>query len=406
MTVDKNGPISRAKNDTPIGAEIWEYTPPEPQSDLVARVMDGVAKEKQQGARIKGDTSRIAVLIAAVVVLFLVCVTIFLTVAKPAPIVGELVASARQELKLGDRAVAIVRPETRISFEIVKPYLFFAGNAIMTQDLGQVRYKVEKGGSFEVVTPACRVRVTGTEFTTEVSEMNKKSTTLMLGGAAVVTAVTVYAGSVIMENEHGSLALSPGQSGQATADEAPQRGALSRTPRETANQNKVHQTTRKRLKDRADREKLIAAIKLAKQRRLRQRTAPSGEESAPTHTNPDQAEKDQGQLSEESIRDAVREIIPEIKTCYEEQLANDSELAGRLSVYFKIIGEPDVGGIIDDAEIVRDGSDQSLAGNEDFTDCILDSMDLIELPAPEDGGEVIVTYPFEFTVPEPGEDEE
>ncbi|MCP4602571.1 MAG: FecR domain-containing protein [Proteobacteria bacterium] len=401
MTIDKKSPNSEMENG--FGPEIWEYAPPKPRTDLVARVMKSIAVEQRQKTRGSGDSPALFRFYAAAALLVFICGILFIAAMRPGPIEGVFKTGRHQKLKLGDRASAIMGDEAGISYRINKPYWFMEGDTNITQDSGVVRYKVEKGGPFEVETPGCLVRVTGTEFAVEVGRMKKKTTPVLLGTAAVVTAVAVYAGSVVMENEHGSLALKPGQRGQATLNETPKLADQSPKEREAREKKGTNRSEKRRFKNRTDRKRLVAAIKAAKRQRLMQRVAQDGEntESQPSDTVDYKANED---LSKEIISDAVDEIIPEIENCYEKVLENDETLEGRIVVNFKIIGEPDVGGVIEDAKIVKEDSEGSLANgslanNEDLSHCLLDSMDLIELPAPENGGQAIVTYPFMFTPP-------
>lgn len=95
-------------------------------------------------------------------------------------------------------------------------------------------------------------------------------------------------------------------------------------------------------------------------------------------------------------------IEGDIKACYEKALARTPALEGRLVAEFEIIGEPDAGGVIDSAK-VGDATDDALRGDAELTACILDSISTIELPAPENGGRVTVTYPFQLSPGDEGE---
>jgi hypothetical protein len=105
-------------------------------------------------------------------------------------------------------------------------------------------------------------------------------------------------------------------------------------------------------------------------------------------------------LDREYIRERIKEdLLPVAIECYESALADEPELGGKLVMHFAILGEPEVGGVVDDAVIVED---QSTLANEFLRECMRESMMAVNFDAPPDGGRVEVTYPFEF---EPGEDE-
>ncbi len=92
-----------------------------------------------------------------------------------------------------------------------------------------------------------------------------------------------------------------------------------------------------------------------------------------------------GALSSSDISDVVRDNTPMIKACYEEGLAIDPELAGRVDIKI-VIGST---GAVTQGEV-----NESTLDSLDVEDCILDVMTGLQFPEPEGGGIVIVTYPF------------
>lgn len=99
-------------------------------------------------------------------------------------------------------------------------------------------------------------------------------------------------------------------------------------------------------------------------------------------------------LDEEYIRESVRDLIPVIRECYENALEDEPELGGKLVMKFEILGDEEVGGVVDEVEI---DAEQSTIGDADMRECMRESMYTLELPAPDAGGHVFVTYPFVFT---------
>ena len=87
-------------------------------------------------------------------------------------------------------------------------------------------------------------------------------------------------------------------------------------------------------------------------------------------------------------------MIPMAKSCYEDLLARDPKAAGRVELRFKIVGDSDLGGIIDDAE-VRTG-DGGL-GDEKMSMCMRESLLTLAFRAPPTDGWVTVTYPMSFS---------
>ena len=79
--------------------------------------------------------------------------------------------------------------------------------------------------------------------------------------------------------------------------------------------------------------------------------------------------------------------------------ADSSGAAGRPGtgggspVNFTIIAEPDVGGLVSESAI---NDEKSTIADAQLRECVQETMYGAHFPAPLDGGEVRVTYPFEF----------
>jgi hypothetical protein len=100
-----------------------------------------------------------------------------------------------------------------------------------------------------------------------------------------------------------------------------------------------------------------------------------------------------GQLPKEYLRQRVRDdLIPLAKECYDMALDDDEELAGRLVFQFRIVGEPELGGIVEDAQPTPDSD----ITHPDMVECMREAMMSMSFDPPENGGAVEVTYPFEF----------
>lgn len=90
-------------------------------------------------------------------------------------------------------------------------------------------------------------------------------------------------------------------------------------------------------------------------------------------------------LPAEVIRDTVREAMPFLRFCFEWQLDLHPELAGRLSMDWRIL--PD--GTVADAAIAEDA-----LHDETVLRCFRGVVGRLRFPPPEGGGEVTVRYPF------------
>ena len=100
-----------------------------------------------------------------------------------------------------------------------------------------------------------------------------------------------------------------------------------------------------------------------------------------------------GVLSKKYLKKQIKEIIPEVKNCYTESLKDDPDLAGKLTLEFTIMGDPDLGAIIEKSDILEN----SMNSSDKFNSCVLDSLYELKLEAPESGGKIRVKYPFNFT---------
>lgn len=156
-------------------------------------------------------------------VMFAVGGALLLTRRGPAPreLRGELLATERQAVPLGRRAVAVAEPGADLAWT-VSPN----GDARITQRDGIAFYRVDRqsGRAFQVATPAGDVHVTGTCFRVEV-DMNAKKLAVVSGAAgaalSAVVLVAVYEGRVKVKNAHGEIDVGPGESVQLGADRAP-----------------------------------------------------------------------------------------------------------------------------------------------------------------------------------------
>jgi hypothetical protein len=107
----------------------------------------------------------------------------------------------------------------------------------------------------------------------------------------------------------------------------------------------------------------------------------------PSRSNDSNAFSTSGQLPPELIQSVVRKSYDDFRTCYEQGLARNSKLEGRVSVRFVI---------------ERDGSVQhsSNAGSElpdaEAVKCVITKFLALKFPPP-DGGIVTVVYPIMFS---------
>ncbi|HZJ70665.1 MAG TPA: AgmX/PglI C-terminal domain-containing protein, partial [Planctomycetota bacterium] len=101
---------------------------------------------------------------------------------------------------------------------------------------------------------------------------------------------------------------------------------------------------------------------------------------------------DDGDLDKEYIRSVVHDAQPLLRECYELALDEDPTLSGKLTVEFTITGEPDVGGLVEEATTSKEG----IGANQTLAECVAETMLSLQFPAPANGGVVQVRYPFLF----------
>lgn len=109
---------------------------------------------------------------------------------------------------------------------------------------------------------------------------------------------------------------------------------------------------------------------------------------------PSDGESEGGYLEATYIREAIRDLQPLLRECHELASAGltpgSPPLEGRLVVRFVVGGEPDVGGVVEESEIL----DTSDVRHPLLEECFVETLYTVELPAPERGGRVTVHYPF------------
>ncbi len=135
-----------------------------------------------------------------------------------APAHGEVTADTRQEVTVGHRATLVLEPGAKVKW---------TGDDV-TQEQGEVFYRVDRGGRFVVHAPGkVDVQVKGTCFRIKATEesMKKRELGAGIGGAVLATAVlvSVYEGKVIASQGKDEVTLTAGESAK-TSEEGLRRG--------------------------------------------------------------------------------------------------------------------------------------------------------------------------------------
>lgn len=133
------------------------------------------------------------------------------------------------------------------------------------------------------------------------------------------------------------------------------------------------------------------------QRALARRTPTTASRpSAPAAARSD-GPVDVSELSEhnrEYLRERVRDdLLPPLLDCYNSALTVDPELAGTLVLQFAVIGDPEIGGVVEYAEII---AGESTLISEFMSECLRESAMAMTFDAPPEGGRFELHYPIEF----------
>ncbi|MCA9688707.1 MAG: AgmX/PglI C-terminal domain-containing protein [Myxococcales bacterium] len=99
-------------------------------------------------------------------------------------------------------------------------------------------------------------------------------------------------------------------------------------------------------------------------------------------------------LDKDYIQARIREdLLPLATECYESALEQDEAIAGRMVMKFAIVGDEEIGGLVDNVELAEDNEIK----HEGLVECMRESMLSVTFDPPQGGGQVQVTYPFVFS---------
>lgn len=210
------------------------WAPLEPGESFAENVVERMEQEKRDQGEVSEKTSRkrpiyakrrwplIIVIPTAALVLVAVGVQILSTTDATSS--GEIVATRRETVHLGNRAVAVAEAGAELRWSVDAN-----GEARVEQEQGKVFYRVERasGDPFVVVTPEGEARVLGTSFHVEVEPMRqimtKRNAASAVVGAALAAAVvvTVYEGRVALATSQGETEIGPGEVAWARGNSPP-----------------------------------------------------------------------------------------------------------------------------------------------------------------------------------------
>ena len=94
------------------------------------------------------------------------------------------------------------------------------------------------------------------------------------------------------------------------------------------------------------------------------------------------------------IQSVVRdEYFPLAKQCYGSALERNPKLAGTIEMSFSILGDPKIGGVVDDVKL----SKGTTIDDNEMQTCLRESMMSVTFDAPPGSESVTVVYPITFS---------
>jgi hypothetical protein len=189
--------------------ELWPC--PEPPPDLAARVLAGLAAggpleaPRAETPRLDRRPRRQLIAAASLAVAAAAALVVWWPGRRAVDEDGVQVAQARTTVDIGGRAAAALEPGAELQWSVRKR------RAHVQQRHGSVFYRVERGGPFQVDTPAGAVEVTGTCFRVTLDGHAPRATTL----------VSVLEGTVNVSSGDGRLTLHAGDAARLVNGQAP-----------------------------------------------------------------------------------------------------------------------------------------------------------------------------------------
>jgi hypothetical protein len=364
------------------GGEWDAWEPQEPTEGFADRVVGRAQKERAPATHRPARVLTGLLLAAAVA-----SVIAFGAVRHRAAIRGDAAADTRKEVGVGTRAVAVLEPGAHVAWD---------GDRV-TQDRGDVFWRVEPGARFVVRTPAGEATVKGTCFRV-----------MVLAGAttaAAAIAVVVYEGKVGVSHAGMEVDLVAGESAETddrgvrrVGDLSPAAASPASVPSGRAAAVSPAAAASSAAQD--DSAHALAKLDRARADGVREAIHASlGDARAAWPAMPT-ARDDAGNTTVDRsyIQQRIHEdLFPLARQCYEDALQRRPGLGGKLAVYFRVVGDRRVGGVVDEVKMTSD----TTLDDAELQTCVKESMMSVTFDAPPGDGELSVVYPIVFSSDEP-----
>jgi hypothetical protein len=203
--------------------------------------------------------------------------------------------------------------------------------------------------------------------------------------------VAIGAGALLWLRAGGRQASQPpppataNTAGQGTSGAAPP--GAPQAPAGTPGARRSRRITREEF------DRLRALVEAARQRRMSAPApAPAEGPAAPAGGVQDYPRGRPGEVRA-YLAAQIEELNPLVQQCYALAARETPGLAGELAVMFTVEGEPEVGGIISESDIIDGG----LSSSQRLSECVRESMYAIRLEPPDKGMKIVINKTFSFT---------
>jgi RNA polymerase sigma factor (sigma-70 family) len=316
----------------------------------------------------------------------------------------EDAALAREERELLDRALADLPTAHRDA--IVQHYLegqpvariaAAAGVSedVIKQRLSRGRRGLRLGVASRVDAALVRASVVAAITATGIHTTNAAGTAagvMTMANKAMIAAVAAAAvgGGALLYATRGDGAPARAPAGAP----APTATATAVEPATATASKPAGPTPRvRRLADPADRERLLAAIRTARDRRIASRNAAAAAAAAAPATPTPAPAADGDGTDSLYITTALNDIQPLMAQCYDSARERDPYITGAIRLDFTVEGEAEIGGLVTHNEIVEDGTTVT---DPEMRECLHETMYALEMPPPS-SGQLRIDYTFAFT---------
>jgi hypothetical protein len=207
---------------------------------------------------------------------------------------------------------------------------------------------------------------------------------------AIVAAIALAAGVIWFvtrkSDKHGTTGAG---SNAASGSVAGTSGSSGTSGTGSADDDDGEVDSRYRVIDADARIALLNRIAAAREARKAGKPAPAA--AAPSPEDPPAVD---GVLDVDQILDGIMPVMPLFKECYQDGLDRRTITSGKVTFKMHIVGEPEIGSLVDHAELE---GDPAFLADAELSTCLHETMMSIELPPMAQSAEIDVTTAMQFS---------